>query len=133
MYLLVNSDTTVCCASDEPIEEKYIPNETILIEIKDKTLYEVVGNVQPHEAIWDFATQTVRTDPSILHTKQKSYTKKLEAKNKIKQFYPYWKQLNIMRKGTEEEQETMDNFIEACTQWSNVSSTTSEELEAILP
>ena len=44
------------------------------------------------------------------------------AGRQITKYYPAWKQLNILRTGTIEEQTTMSTFIDACRAWSNDSS-----------
>ena len=38
---------------------------------------------------------------------------------KIKQTYPEYKQLNILRSGTQQEVDTMNSFIEAVRSWAN--------------
>jgi hypothetical protein len=41
------------------------------------------------------------------------------ASRQILKFYPEWKQLNILRTGSTEEQNIMATFIDACRAWSN--------------
>jgi hypothetical protein len=44
------------------------------------------------------------------------------AARQILKYYPEWRQLNILRTGTEHEQIKMSQFIDACRSWSNNSS-----------
>jgi hypothetical protein len=44
------------------------------------------------------------------------------AQRQIFKYYPDWRQLDVMRRGTEAEKATMDTFIDACRDWSNDSS-----------
>jgi hypothetical protein len=46
------------------------------------------------------------------------------AGRQITKYYPEWKQLNIIRLGSVEEQTAMSTFIDACRSWSNDSSNT---------
>jgi hypothetical protein len=41
------------------------------------------------------------------------------AARQILKYYPEWRQLNIIRTGTEEEKTQMSEFIDACRAWSN--------------
>jgi hypothetical protein len=41
------------------------------------------------------------------------------AARQILLYYPAWRQLNILRTGTEQEQIKMSQFIDACRSWSN--------------
>jgi hypothetical protein len=41
------------------------------------------------------------------------------AQRHILKYYPDWKQLDILRRGTDAEKAKMDTFIDACRDWSN--------------
>lgn len=41
------------------------------------------------------------------------------AQQQIFKYYPDWKQLDVMRRGTAAEKSKMDTFIDACRDWSN--------------
>lgn len=53
----------------------------------------------------------------------------------IRKYYPEYKQLNILRSGTETEQQTMNTFIDAVRAWANSANPDpwSGALEQILP
>ncbi|WP_199154422.1 hypothetical protein [Chromobacterium sp. ASV23] len=51
----------------------------------------------------------------------------------IVQVYPLWRQMNILREGTQVEKDAMSNFINACRQWSNGSSPDPFQLWRIHP
>ena len=41
------------------------------------------------------------------------------AQRQIFKYYPDWKQLDVLRRGTDAEKAKMDTFIDACRDWSN--------------
>jgi len=41
------------------------------------------------------------------------------AQRQIFKYYPDWRQLDILRRGTDAEKAKMDTFIDACRDWSN--------------
>lgn len=41
------------------------------------------------------------------------------CRNHIFKYYPDWKQLDIMRRGTKEANDKMNTFIDTCRDWSN--------------
>lgn len=55
------------------------------------------------------------------------------AKTKIEANYPTYKQLNLLRSGTQSEKDKMDAFINACRDWSNGENPDPAALEAIQP
>ena len=59
--------------------------------------------------------------------------KRFAARAKIMEFYPEWKQLNILREGNERQISKMGRFIDACRKWSNSKSATTTQLEKINP
>lgn len=65
MYLLINPDGTVNFADDHPIREDLYFDGLELIEYPKKNLEDVVGNVQPHEAVWDKKKKRVIRDPNL--------------------------------------------------------------------
>lgn len=133
MYLLINPDNTVNFADDHPINDALDLNGLRLIEIKEKSLDKVVEEIHPEVAIWDEVSKKVRTDPLSVSLRQESVNKRREAQKKIKQHYPFWKQLNILREGNPKKIEVMGKFIDACRKWSNSTSTTAAQLEKITP
>ena len=66
MYLLINEDNSVNFADNHPIRSGLIHEGTTLVEILDKTLAEVVGEIHPGEAYWDEETQQVIRNPILL-------------------------------------------------------------------
>lgn len=63
MYMLVNKDKTINFAADHPIDNSLIFEGTTLIELPNKTLAEVVGNIKREHAAWDESTQTMIIHP----------------------------------------------------------------------
>ncbi|WNO10552.1 hypothetical protein [Teredinibacter sp. KSP-S5-2] len=59
--------------------------------------------------------------------------KRILAQQKIIDVYPLWKQMNILRNGTEVEQTTMGRFIDAVRTWSNNPKSTVKQLDKIVP
>lgn len=55
------------------------------------------------------------------------------AKARIEAIYPVYRQLNLLRAGTDEEKAKMSTFIDACRTWSNGESPDPAALEAIQP
>lgn len=55
------------------------------------------------------------------------------AEDKIIEAYPVYRQLNILRAGTDEEKAAMSAFIDACRAWSNGEAPDPAALEAIQP
>jgi hypothetical protein len=51
----------------------------------------------------------------------------------INRFYPVYKQLNILRSGSEAEQQQMDAFIEACRAWANSGAPVLSGVSKIVP
>jgi len=51
----------------------------------------------------------------------------------INRFYPVYKQLNILRSGSKEEQQQMDVFIEACRAWANSAAPVLSDVTKIVP
>lgn len=51
----------------------------------------------------------------------------------IRAHYPIYKQVNLLRSGTEAEKDKMDTFINACRDWSNGENPDPAALEAIQP
>ena len=129
MYLLINSDNTVNFADDHPINPALDFAGLTLIEFQDKNLDQIVGSVCPEEALWDPERECVIQDPRRLENNQNS----IAAGLKIKSIYPIWKQLNILRSGTQEEIDRMGSFIDACRDWSNDPEASVEDLETIVP
>lgn len=59
--------------------------------------------------------------------------KRFAARAKITEFYPEWKQLNILREGNERQISKMGRFIDACRDWSNKSNSKQAQLEKLVP
>ncbi len=77
---------------------------------------------EEHKKVFEFdeetgtATLVAMDDVSILwESEDINYI----AGEKIKAVYPEYKQLNILRTGTTEQQETMTSFIDAVRAWAN--------------
>ena len=70
-------------------------------------------------------SQSIQTDAET--------QKRTAARKHIITFYPEWKQINILRSGTQEEIDRMGNFIDACRDWSNDPEASMEDLENIVP
>lgn len=51
----------------------------------------------------------------------------------IASHYPEWKQLNVLRVGSEEEKAQMSDFIDACRAWSNSDAPNPGDLALIQP
>jgi hypothetical protein len=79
MYLLINPDNTVNFADDHPINDALDLNGLRLIEIKEKSLDKVVGEIHPEVAIWDEVSKKVRADPLSVSLRQESVNKRREA------------------------------------------------------
>ncbi|MBM2886805.1 hypothetical protein JFK97_20670 [Chromobacterium phragmitis] len=58
---------------------------------------------------------------------------KVVCEEYILQTYPLWRQLNILREGSQDEKNKMSNFINACRSWSNGPSPDSFLLSTIKP
>lgn len=133
MYLLINPDNTVNFADDHPINESLNFEGLRLIELKEKSLDDVVGHVPPELAIWDDVEKEVNSDPVLESLKQQESQKRSEAQDKIKQHYPLWKQINILREGNADSISRMGKFIDACRTWSNDPTAQIDQLEKIIP
>ncbi len=59
--------------------------------------------------------------------------KRIAARARIVEFYPEWKQLNILREGDATSITKMGIFIDACRAWSNDATSEFTSLEKIIP
>lgn len=84
-------------------------NFTRQVEQQIKTIFDENGqpmNREDHGHIFKFVEVTDQDRRDV-------------ARRQILKFYPEWKQLNIMRSGSQEEKDKMFTFIDACRNWSN--------------
>ncbi|OQS37703.1 hypothetical protein B0T45_13875 [Chromobacterium haemolyticum] len=58
---------------------------------------------------------------------------RMQCEAYIEQHYPLWRQMNVLRAGTAEEQARMGRFIDTCRAWSNVEQPDPTELEKLKP
>lgn len=58
---------------------------------------------------------------------------RLRCRDHIERHYPPYKQINILRSGTDAEKASMGDFIDRCRAWSNGESQDPAALEAIQP
>lgn len=58
-------------------------------------------------------------DGHIFVYKLDDQDRRVLAQQRIFKYYPDWKQLDVMRRGTSVEKSKMDIFIDACRDWSN--------------
>ena len=133
MYLLINPDGTVNFADDHPIREGLHRDGLQLVELPDKSLSEVVGDIPPDEALWDPERQAVIRDPLLVSVAESEAWRQQQARSRILQFYPLWKQLNILREGDGVTIATMGKFIDACRAWSNDPQADPDQLNQIVP
>ena len=63
MYLLINCDNTINYGNNHPVDKRLNFEGVTLVEFPDKTLEEVVGDIDPAEAYWDEKNQTVIRNP----------------------------------------------------------------------
>lgn len=61
------------------------------------------------------------------------YDPRQEAYNHIAQYYPLWRQLNVLREGNPVEIERMGTFIDAVRAWSDGTNPDPAALRAIVP
>lgn len=131
MYLLINKDGSVNFADDHPINQYLCFERVTLIELHDKTLAEVVGDIQPEEAVWDAENEQVVRHPYFVVGGEE--WRRRQASIKINEHYPISKQLNILRESDKAEKRKMVVFIDACRNWSNDSSSDPMAIQDIAP
>lgn len=81
----------------------------------------------------DWIIAGLEVDPATLTLFYSDAEIREMARIKIERHYPTYKQLNILRAGTDEEKTQMGTFIDAVRAWSNGESPVPAELEAIQP
>lgn len=76
-----------------------------------------------------------RNDKVIPFAEKRNIEKesRIAARNRITEFYPEWRQLNILREGNDRKIASMGKFIDACRKWSNEESASINDLEKIKP
>lgn len=74
MYLLINKDNSINFGDNHPVDKRLNFEGVRLIEFPDKELHEVVGDVDPFEAYWDEATETVIRNPRFAESEQYAET-----------------------------------------------------------
>jgi len=127
MYLLINDDNTINFAGDHPIDKGLNFTGTRLVEFKRKKMAAVVGDVAPDIAWWNDKTKKVERDPRIADPRN------TQAREKILQFYPVWRQMNVLRSGDSVEVEKMGLFIDVVRAWANDRDRPVSDLEKIIP
>ncbi len=131
MYLLVNRDGSVNFADDHPVNPHLCFERVVLVELPDKSLSEVVGDIAPEEALWNDEQQRIVRHPYFVVGGEA--WRRRQASIKINQHYPLSKQLNILRGSDKAAKKAMVIFIDACRDWSNDMSTKLNAIDSITP
>ena len=131
MYLLLNHDDSINIADDHPIDANLYIDGLTLVELPEYTRAQVMGDVPIDDARWDTENQVVcRYDKSF--TDSTSWRQQ-QAAQRITQFYPLYKQLNILRSAHSSEQKRMALFIDKCRKWSNDFSIKADIIDRLTP